>query len=383
MTCVLENTFKKTLNIETEFKKKKILFIPSESYDATTIGIIEGLNDLKFEILVYKKENINSWFCNKVIHSLDKIEDQIDFVLSNLHWGTRWSYYKLLKHKVPYILIDGDDRIHGDNISDWRNKYKNYLKNYKMTTEEIKNKVLSPFRWMEKMENYKPDIVFFGQKYKINKNSIFLPTSISNNYLKYFKEKKKYKKIYDVTNIPGPGDYRSEITSLVNNTCAKKLKLNIWNEKIYGKMLVSDKIQFFCRNDNNVHSWHRWKICKDYQEKLMSSKILIVPPVDKYNAPGGIGIKRVTEGLAAGCFVLFHQQPDFDDRSYPIEELCSFSKFKFSDYNECISKILDLLQNPKKLEFYKNEMFKKSMKYYTSVPITRYFLWNIHSKFKS
>ena len=65
MTSILENTLKKTMNIENEFKKKKILFIPSESYDATTIGIIEGLNELNFEILVYKKENINSWFCNK------------------------------------------------------------------------------------------------------------------------------------------------------------------------------------------------------------------------------------------------------------------------------------------------------------------------------
>ena len=59
---------------------------------------------MNFEILVYKKENINSWFCNKIIDSLENIEDEIDFVLSNLHWGTRWSYYKLLKHKVPYKL---------------------------------------------------------------------------------------------------------------------------------------------------------------------------------------------------------------------------------------------------------------------------------------
>ena len=114
----------------------------------------------------------------------------------------------------------------------------------------------------------------------------------------------------------------------------------------------------------------------------MSSKILIVPPVDRYNAPGGIGIKRVTEGLAAGCFILSHQQPDVDDSNYPIEELCSFSRFKFMDYNDCTSKILYLLNNPEKLEFYRNEMYENAIKYYTSIPIARYFLWNIHNKFK-
>ena len=80
---------------------------------------------------------------------------------------------------------------------------KNILKNI-LLTEDIKNKVLSPFRWMEKMENYEPDIVFFGQKYKVNKDDIFLPTSISNNYLKYFKDKDNYEKVYQVTNIPVP-----------------------------------------------------------------------------------------------------------------------------------------------------------------------------------
>ena len=42
--------------------------------------------------------NINSWFCNKIINNLDNIEDEIDFVISNLHWGTRWSLYKKLNH---------------------------------------------------------------------------------------------------------------------------------------------------------------------------------------------------------------------------------------------------------------------------------------------
>ena len=137
---ILEKIFQKAMNIEQKFKKKKVLFIGSESYDAPTIGVIEGLHTLGFKILVYKKLNINSWFCNTIIDSLDSIEDNIDFVLSNLHWGTRWSLYQKLTHKVPYILIDGDDRTHGDLLSNWVNKYAKYCKSYRLEPlDEIKD----------------------------------------------------------------------------------------------------------------------------------------------------------------------------------------------------------------------------------------------------
>ena len=147
---ILEDIYNKAFGIENNYKNKKILFIGSESYDGGTITIIEGLSQLGFDIYVYKKTNINSWFCNKIIDNLDNIEENIDFVLSNLHWGTRWSLYNYLNHKVPFILIDNDDRMHDDNISDWKNKYKNYCNVYKFEPpDEIKNMELSPYRWME------------------------------------------------------------------------------------------------------------------------------------------------------------------------------------------------------------------------------------------
>ena len=68
---ILEEIYKQNLNIEHKFKYKKILFIGSESYDAATITIIEGLYKLGFEILVYKKLNINSWFCETIISNLE------------------------------------------------------------------------------------------------------------------------------------------------------------------------------------------------------------------------------------------------------------------------------------------------------------------------
>ena len=57
---------------------KEVLFIGSESYDGPTITIIEGLYKLGYKIYVYKKTNINSWFCNIIIDSLDNIEDTVD-----------------------------------------------------------------------------------------------------------------------------------------------------------------------------------------------------------------------------------------------------------------------------------------------------------------
>ena len=131
---LLEEIYHRTINIENKFPKKKILFIPTESYDDPAITIIEGLNKLGFEILTYKKNNINSWFCNKIVKNLDNIEDEIDFVISNLHWGTRWSLYKKLKHKVPYILIDGEDRLH-----DW-SKHPNWKRSSWKDTIEVREK---------------------------------------------------------------------------------------------------------------------------------------------------------------------------------------------------------------------------------------------------
>jgi hypothetical protein len=373
---VLENVYHKAKNIEDKYKHKQILFIGSESYDACTIGIIEGLHTLGFTILVYKKMNINSWFCNKIIDNIDDIEEQIDFVLSNLHWGTRWSLYKKFQHKVPYILIDGDDRSHGDLVSNWKNKYNRNCKHYRMNPpEEIKNMVLNSYRWMEDIGNYRPDKVFMSQKYKINKEEIYLPTAILSTYLKYFEHKDSYKKIYDISNFPGAGHYRSILTNVINSNFNHKYR--IWNEQIYGNIMINEKVKILCEQDNNIHSWHRWRCCKNYFEKLMMSKILIISPVDKYNAPGGIGIKRISEGLAGGCYILFHQQPDVMDTTYPTHELCSYSKFSFENYSEMIQKCNYLLQNPTILDKKRKNMYDNAIKYFTAIPITRYFLWNI------
>jgi len=354
----LEEIFQKTKNIEQKFKKKKILFIPSESYDAATITIIEGLHTLGFEILVYKKMNINSWFCNTIVDTLDDIEEKVDFVLSNLHWGTRWDFYKNLNHKVPYILIDGDDH---NNCNSWKDKYWRYYRGYKKNiSDAIKNNILSPYRWMEEIYVYNPDIIFKSQKF--NNEGIYLPFGINKTYI--LKENTKNREI-DIANFPGPGGPRATITNFINRNF-KNYKVS--NRSIYGNMIVDNNIKNYCKKDNNVHSWHRWRVCDKYFETMKNSKICIYVP-----APGGWDSKRQWEALAQGAFVIFNKPVHFDNSQYPLQEICE----EFKNTNELVNKCEFLLKNPDILERKREECYEKAMKYFTSVPIARYFLWNI------
>lgn len=376
---LLEELYQKTQNIEEEFKKKKILFIPSESYDGATITIIEGLYKLGFKILTYKKNNINSWFCNEIIDNLDNIEDEIDFVLSNLHWGTRWSLYKKLKHEVPYILIDGDDRIHGNERSNWLDKYNNYIRSYKVNPpEEIKNMELSPYRWMEKMEDYKPDIVFMSNKYHSNKNEIYLPFGINDVYLDKFENITFGDRNIDVCHIPGPGSLREEMQRMLPKITPKNFTLH--NEKVYGSFKVDEKINIFCQKDNNVHSWHRWRNCDEYFKTLNRSKIFVFTVCDKENAPGWDN-KRFYEVISSGCLILFYKPRLLNTSEYPQEELCDFSSFEFKNYKKLQEKINFLLSNPSVLEEKIKEFHENGIKYYNSKQIAKYFLFKIKTNY--
>jgi len=381
---LLEEIYQKTLNIENKFTKKKVLFIPTESYDDPSITIIEGLHKLGFQILVYKKSNINSWFCNIIIDNLDNIEDKIDFVISNIHWGTRWSLYEQLYHKVPYILIDGEDRLHDWSKhkhwkrSSWRDTIECREKKYKRNPpENIKDKDLSPYRWIENVGNYKPDIIFKSQKYKINNDCIYLPFGIKDHYFDYNQNKKLDEREIDICHIGGKcGEYRKIMTEYMNKYDNKN-NFNIFNNLAYGDMECDIKIKKYIDTDKNVHSWHRWRFCKNYSNTLNNSKILINHGLDKYYAPGWDS-KRLWEALANGAFVLYYKQVDFDNSEYPIEEICKYCKY--SNMDELKEKFEYLLSNKKLLDNYRLKFIENGKKYYNSETITRYFLWNIKNK---
>ena len=380
---ILEEIYRKTLDIETKFEKKKILFIPTESYDDPAITIIEGLHKLGFEILVYKKMNINSWFCNKIIDSLDNIEDEIDFVISNLHWGTRWSLYKQLNHKVPYVLIDGEDRLHDWSKhpnwkrSSWKDTIDCREKKYKRNPpEHIKNKELSPYRWVEDLGNYKPDLVFKGPKYKINTDSIHIPFGIKDSYFKYSENKSLQERTIDICHIGGKcGEYRKIMTDHLEKYNNKN-NYNIFNGLVYGENKSNNEISTYIEKDKNVHSWHRWRFCEDYSKTLNNTKILIIHGSDKYWAPGWDN-KRLYEAIASGCLVLYQLAPDHDDSNYPRHEICEYCKYKFDDFKDLENKFEYLLSNLDFLEEKRQEFLENGKKYFNSSTVTRYFLWNI------
>tara|TARA_B100001093_G_scaffold329155_1_gene314152 strand:+ start:1103 stop:2158 length:1056 start_codon:yes stop_codon:yes gene_type:complete len=344
---------------------KNILFIGSESYDGPTITIIEGLYNLGYKIFVYKKTNINSWFCNIIIDSLDNIEDNIDFIISNLHWGTRWDLYNKINKKIPYILIDGDD--HNNNT--WKNKYIKYCNSYGILNtiqiKDIETQNLLSKRIMIKIENYEPDLIFKTQKF--NNEGIYLPFGINFSYLQFKKNIPISKRKIDICHFPGPGKYRENMTNIINKNFKN---YSVSNKLIYGNMIVDNNIKTFCEKDNNIHSWHRWKTCDEYFNTINNSKICIYVP-----APGGWDSKRPWEILSQGTILLYFKTPGLIDNEYPLKQLGNF--FEFTTIEELINKCNLLLNNKDFLNEKAKECHKNAEKYFTSEPITEYFLSNI------
>ena len=343
--------------------KKSILFIGSESYDAATITIIEGLNKIGYTIYVYKKSNINSWFCNIIINDLNIVKDSIEFIISNLHWGTRWDLYKHFNMNTIKILIDGDDD--NNNIS-WKNKYQLCIKNYNIAdVNYLENNLLLNQRCMIDIKDYKPDIIFKSQKF--SNEGIYLPFGINFTYLKFNKNIPLNKRNIDICHFSGPGRYRENMTNFINKNFKK---YNVFNNKIYGEMIVDESIKEFCNKDNNIHSWHRWKTCDKYFETINNSKICIYVP-----APGGWDSKRPWEILSQGSLLLYYKQAELIDKEYELNKISDYCQF--NSYDELISKCEELLNNPNFLEKKRIECYNNAIKYFTSEPLAHYFISKI------
>lgn len=337
----------------------QVLYIGSESYDGPTITVIEGLHKLGYIIYVYKKSNINSWFCNNIIKSISDIDGKIDFIVSNLHWGTRWDLYKEIKTKVPFILIDGDDH---NNCRNWNEKIIRYNKCYGfMNPTQNEGIELLPHRKMIPIENYVPDIVFKSQKF--TNEGIYIPFGITNNYLNFRKNIPISKRTIDICHFPGPGEYRSKMTCFINSQF-KKYKVS--NTHIYGNMVVDNSIKENCQKDK-IHGWWRWKTNDKYFETINKSKICIYVP-----APGGWDSKRPWEMISQGCVLLYFKTPGLIDDEYELKKLGDFFEFKNND--ELIYKCNLLLNDSLFLEEKSKECYNNALKHFTSIPIAKYFL---------
>jgi len=366
---ILEEKFRESRKSEKYFKWRKILYIGSESYDAPVITVIQGLEELGFEIYTIKKPNINSWFCNKIVNNPN--ENNYDFIISNLHWGTRWSYFKKYNlNCYPKILIDGDDNH--SNLS-WKEKYATYKHKYEVDpSENLKDKKLSSFRWVENMHDYLPDIVFTTQK-KITDNCYYLPIGIKRDYFAFYENKSTEMREYDFTHIDGHGIRRKKMHWFLR-IChlLKILPGKIFNGSIRGASIVPELIEKQVENDKNIHSYHRWVFPKDYYYLLNNSKVLIYPGILDSSQWDS---KRPWEAYASGCMP-FLSEPNIDVRQYPITEINEFAVYK--SIPELVSKCRYMFKNKKFLE--KNRLLSTSnaAKYFSPKPLSNFFLRSVH-----
>lgn len=359
-----------TSHLLDHFRQKKILFIGSESYDAPTITVVEGLSELGFIVHTIDKPNINSWFCNQVIS--DPTSLSFDFVLSNLHWGTRWSHYdKYALDSYPKVLIDGDDNRQG-NIT-WRDKHALYCKRYRADPpEEVKKRQLSPYRWMEALGDYKPDVVFTSQKQHGDIDTYYLPFGLTDRYLRTFENRPFAERYIDFVHIPGDGARRKRMRTWL--TRLKKLRLlpgTLVNEPRRGEKHIDFCIRDLEANDDNIHSYHRWVVYSDYAETLSRSKIMIYPGI--HDSPQWDS-KRPWEGYAAGCLVMM-LKPTIDVSQYPITEICPFAVC--DSITELIAKCVYLKYRPAMLDRLRQESYQRARQFFNSQAIALYFLGRI------
>jgi len=369
----LENIFRNCKNSERFFRYKKILFIGSESYDAPTITVLEGLDELGFEIYSIRKPNINSWFCNRIIENPRNFK--FDFVLSNLHWGTRWSYYGKYKLKnCLKVLIDGDD---SPNLGTWKEKFEYYKKIYVLDpSEDIKMKRIAPYRWVEEMGDYKPDIVFTAQKQFNDKETFYIPFGIHREYSIPFENKSTKEREIDFCHIDGPGIKRKAMKFLLKfASLSRILPGKVFNGFARGEKRIAERISNFVLGDkNDICGWRRWTLDKSYFKILNNSKILIYPGIDNYPFWDS---KRPWEAYASGCLVLM-EKPCIDVSEYPITEICDFAIY--NSLFEFIEKARYLVKNQQFLDNLRKESFEKAKRYFTPKPITRYFLQKTKEK---
>lgn len=363
---ILEKVNCQSLMVEKKFKHKAVLFIPSESYCAATITIIQGLEELGFTIYTLK-QNINSWWCNKVIEHPG--DHKYDFVLWNMHWGTRWGFYaKYNLHDHFNVLIDGCDN-RGRHT--WKDKYNFYCKKYKgriRPQEPILSRDVQPYRWMEPLGKYKPSIVFTSQKNPGDKETIYLPFGIHREYLKFREGRMGKQRRIAFTNIPGPGDKRKELTEYLKRS---KIVGKVHNASVRSTTEFPRSIRKAAMADKNIHSYHRWGCDWAYFRLLNDTKILLYPGV--YARPHWDS-KRPWEGLASGCLVLT-EKPPIDMSEYPMTELCPTAVYK--SLGEMVDKCRFFHHNPGQTEQYRLRATENALRYFTPVPLARHFLWRI------
>lgn len=365
MGNILEQTYNKNLGVEKMFEHRAVLFIPTESYDAPTITVMRGLQELGFRVYTILRANINSWFVNEVIETPRGLK--FDFVLSNLHWGTRWDYYDEFKlHGCLKVLIDGCDNKGGQS---WKRKYQMYRQRYRgqCPSPEVLARDLHPYRWEMPLSGYEPDLLFTLQKIPGDKKSHYFPAGIHPRFWQLYEGKAVKDRGVDFTNIPGKKARRRKLQKFLSEK--GRLPGRVSNKNVRGEKVVPKEIAILVEADDNVHSYHRWVLWRDYYKLLNDTKVLIYP--GKSATTSWWEAACPWEGYGSGCFVLY-ETPTADIGQYPVTELCKESVY--DSYGALVDKCRWLYKDQGRLERLRRETVGGALKYFAPVPLTRYFL---------
>jgi len=350
------------------FEHKRILFIPSESYCAATITIIQGLDELGFRIFTPFKQNINSHFCNTLWHPGDDTE--FDFLLSNLHWGTRFDFYSAHGLNDHFrVLIDGDDSRHGRN---WLARYEGWCKVYPEGVPyntAMGSPRIQSHRWMMPLGDYEPDLVFSAQKAPEDEDAIYLPFGLQHDYIKYATPKPWDERMIAVAHIPGDGPKRLETERFINHNL-HLFPMPTHNSKVMGPWKCAQTIEWFCKNDKNIHSWHRWRAYPNYYDLLSNSKILIYPGIFDFPQYES---KRQWEALACGALVLW-ARPTIDTTSYSF---IADESAVYDSFPDLVSKCNHFIDMGYAGEILAERYRERALNYFSPMALARRFLWYV------
>lgn len=359
----LEDRYYEALDANEEFEHKAILFIGGNKYDAATITVLQGLKHLGWTINVLST-NINSWFCETLIDSPSDVS--YDFVISNLGWGVRWGFYDQYNlHSKLKVLIDGED---DRGRFSWQNKHEEYLSTYVYEPDEaIKRCTMSsPYRWVERVGQYRPDVVFTSQRCL---GTYYLPFGIQDEYNKMYLGLAWQNRELDFAHFDGPGIYRGEMSEFFR---IHKYD-NMHNGYAYGGDIEPSSLiaEYIKKDIGNVHEWHRWRCPKEYFRILNHTKIALYPGCTQWYWES----KRQYEILASGCLFLM-RDPGRDTRQYPIQELWPYGFYKNMEELKHKLTYIHRLLYPQ-YEETRETIYHKAQKYFTSIPIARYFLMGV------
>lgn len=364
----LEDVWRECRDSEQLFPHKRILHIGSESFDAQTVTVVQGLAALGFEVCTIGKANINSWFCNKIIANPAKFK--FDFILSALHWGTRFSHFRrfgLLNY--PKVLIDGDDSIMVNDA--WRTKYDRYVERYDHNLpNEVKDAESPPHRWTDTLDGYEPDVVFTLAAERRQGNHYYIPKGIRDQWRAMGLNKDTQSRTIDFAHIPGSGTWREAMRDLLD---LGVLPGNVYNARARGEPVYPNEIRTLAEKDSvNTHSYYRWACYPEFYQVLNNAKVFVHPGIDHWPFWEAA---RIYEAWACGCLVAM-SEPTVDVSNYPPTGVCPDAVF--ASHDELIDKARFWHASPKHLDTLRKRSARRAYKYFSPASVARYFLRRVH-----